>query len=86
MKGKAHLAMHSILDTNLTSRKHPIVTISSAEAEYVATTTKTCHVVWLRTLLNDLGHIEHDPTSIFCDNSSAIQLSKHNVFHRKKTH
>ena len=33
-----------------------------------------------------MGHTENDPTSIFCDNNSAIQLSKHNVFHRKIKH
>ena len=33
-----------------------------------------------------MGHTEKDPTSILCDNSSAIQLSKHNVFHRKNKH
>ena len=27
-----------------------------------------------------------DPTPIFCDNISAITLSKHNVFHRKRKH
>ena len=30
-----------------------------------------------------MGHTEKDPTSIFYDNRSSIQLSKHNVFHRK---
>ena len=33
-----------------------------------------------------MGHTPKDPTSIFCDNNSAIQLSKHNVFHRKRKH
>ena len=36
-----------------------------------------------------MGHTPKDPTSIFCDNNSAIQLSKlskHNVFHRKSKH
>ena len=33
-----------------------------------------------------MGHTENDSTSIFYDNSSAIQLSKHNVFHRKSKH
>ena len=33
-----------------------------------------------------MGYTENDPTSIFCDNSSTIQLSKHNVFHRKNKH
>ena len=60
--------------------------MSSAEAKYVATTTATCHAVWLRRFLKDMGHIEEDPTPTFCDNRSAIQLSKHNVFHRKSKH
>ena len=33
-----------------------------------------------------MEHTEKDPTSILCDNSSTIQLSKHNVFHRKSKH
>ena len=33
-----------------------------------------------------MGHTENDPTSIFCDNISAIQFFKHNVFHRKSKH
>ena len=60
--------------------------MSSIEAEYVAATTAACHAVWLRRLLKDMGHIAKDPTSIFYDNNSAIQFSKHNVFHRKSKH
>ena len=56
------------------------------EAEYVAATTVACHTVWLRRLLKDMGYTAKDPTSILCDNNSAIQLSKHNVFHRKRKH
>ena len=33
-----------------------------------------------------MGHIENEPNPIFCDNSSAITLSKHNSFHRKNKH
>ena len=77
------------LGTNLISwesKKQPIVSMSSAEAEYVAATTAACHAAWLRRLLKDMGHTPKYPTSIFCDNNSAIQLSKHNVFHRKIKH
>ena len=35
-------------------RKHPIVTLSSAEEEYVATTSVTCQAVWMRRMLRDL--------------------------------
>ena len=60
--------------------------MSFAEAEYVEATTTTCHVVWLRIILKDMGHTENDPNSIFYDNSFAIQLSKHNVSHGKRKH
>ena len=60
--------------------------MSSVEVEYVAATIAACHAAWLRRLLKDMGHTPKDPTSIFCDNNSEIQLSKHNVFHRKSNH
>ena len=37
-------------------------------------------------MLKDMGHTAKDPTSIFYDNNSTIQLFKHNVFHRKSKH
>ena len=77
------------LGTNMiswASQKQPIESMFSAEAEYVAATIATCHAAWLRRPLKDMGHTLKDPTSIFCDNNSAIQLSKHNVFHRKNKH
>ena len=60
--------------------------MSSVEVEYVAPTTTTFHTIWLRIILKDMGHIEKDTNFILCDNSSTIQLSKHNVFHRKSKH
>lgn len=58
------------------SRKQSIISLSSAEAEYVAATSAACHAIWLRRLLADLGHKEEGPTPILCDNTSAIALSK----------
>ena len=57
-----------------------------AKLEYVAATTTTCRAVWIRIILKDMGHTKKDPASIFGDNSFAIQLSKHNVFHRNSKH
>jgi transposase InsO family protein len=77
------------LGTNLiswASKKQPIVSISSAEAEYVAATSASCQAVWLRRLLKDMSQTEKDPTPIFCDNTSAIALSKNHVFHKKSKH
>jgi len=41
------------------SKKQPIVTLSFVEAEYVATATTACQVVWMRRILNELLH-EHN--------------------------
>ena len=86
-KSTSSYAFH--LGTNLiswASQKQPIVSMSFAEAEYVAATIAACHAAWLRRLLKDIGHTPKDLTSILCDNNSAIQLCKHNVFHRKRKH
>jgi hypothetical protein len=68
------------------SKKQPIVSIYSAEAEYVTATSASCQVVWLRRILKDMSHIEKDPTPIFYDNTSAIAQSKNHVFHKKSKH
>jgi hypothetical protein len=36
------------------SKKQPIVSISSAEEEYVSSTSASCQAVWLRTILKDM--------------------------------
>jgi hypothetical protein len=77
------------LGTNLiswASKKQPIVSISSAEVEYVVATSASFQAVWMRRLLKDMSQTENDSTPIFCDNTSAIALSKNHVFHKKSKH
>jgi hypothetical protein len=78
-----HLGMNLI---SWASKKQPIVSISSAEAEYVTTTSASCQVVWLRRLLNDMSHTKKELTPIFCDNTSTIALSQNHLFHKKRKH
>eukprot|EP00253_Pinus_taeda_P016301 PITA_16301 len=68
------------------SKKQPVVALSTAEVEYVATTTAACQAVWLRRVLRDLCHEQENGTTIYCDNSSAITLSKNSVFHKRTKH
>jgi hypothetical protein len=68
------------------SKKQPIVTLSSAEAEYVAATSAACQAVWLRRVLEGLQQKQEGPTTVYCDNNSAIALSKNHVFHQKSKH
>ena len=68
------------------SKKKPIVALSTAEAEYVAATAAACQTVWLRRVLRDLCHEQEKGTTIYCDNSLAIALSKNSVFHKITKH
>eukprot|EP00253_Pinus_taeda_P010100 PITA_10100 len=68
------------------SKKQPIVTLSIAEVEYVAATTTTCQAVWMRRMLRSLGQKQVKRTVIYCDNNSAIALSKNSVFHKRTKH
>ncbi|XP_070023046.1 secreted RxLR effector protein 161-like [Nicotiana sylvestris] len=36
-------------------KKQSIITLSTCEAEYVATTSCICHAIWLRRLLNEIN-------------------------------
>ncbi|KAL0559071.1 hypothetical protein IC582_003660 [Cucumis melo] len=68
------------------SKKQPIVTLSTCEAEYVATASCVCHAVWLRNLLKTVEILQEDPTVIHIDNKSTIALAKNPVFHDRSKH
>eukprot|EP00253_Pinus_taeda_P024043 PITA_24043 len=65
------------------SKKQPILSLSTAEAEYVAAIAAACQAVWVRRMLKDLHHDQEGATTIFCDNTLAIALSKNSFFHKR---
>ncbi|KAM0989066.1 hypothetical protein FF1_013044 [Malus domestica] len=68
------------------SKKQPIVTLSTCEAEYVAATSCVYHAIWLRNLLKELSMPQEEPTEIYVDNKSTIALAKNPVFHDRSKH
>ncbi|GJY36095.1 retrovirus-related pol polyprotein from transposon TNT 1-94 [Tanacetum coccineum] len=68
------------------SKKQPIVTLSSCEVEYVAATSCVCHTIWLRSMLKELHMEQEDATEIYVDNKSAIDLAKNLVYHDQSKH
>ena len=68
------------------SKKKPIVSQSTTEAEYIAENAATCQAIWLRRIFTDLCERQEDGTTIFCDNISSIALSKNLVFHERSKH
>ncbi|KAL8155990.1 hypothetical protein AgCh_001157 [Apium graveolens] len=68
------------------SRKQPIVTLSTTEAEFVAAAGSSCQAIWMQRVLRKLGYRGNETTVIFCDNSSTIKLSKNPVMHGRNKH
>lgn len=68
------------------SKKQPIVTLSTTEAEYVAASVCACQVIWVKRILGELGYEVEGSTTILCDNTSTIKLSKNPVFHGRCKH
>ncbi|KAL0352138.1 UNVERIFIED_CONTAM: Retrovirus-related Pol polyprotein from transposon TNT 1-94 [Sesamum calycinum] len=59
---------------------------SSAEAEYIAAAATSNHAIWLRRILEDMGEKQEEPTTIYCDNKSAIAITKNPVQHSRTKH
>jgi hypothetical protein len=53
-------------------KRQKTISLSSAEAEYRATTGACYELTWLRYLLNDLGLLHHKPALLYCDNKAAV--------------
>lgn len=75
-------------DTTFTwlSKKQPIVSLSTCEAEYVAAATCVCHAIWLRRLLEEINFPQGAATEIYLDSKSAIELAKNPVHHERSKH
>jgi hypothetical protein len=68
------------------SKKQPVVTLSTTEAEFIAAAACACQSIWMRRILDELGFERSKCTDIFCDNSSTIKLSKNPVMHGRSKH
>lgn len=68
------------------SKKQPVVTLSTTEAEFIAAASCACQGIWMRRVLDKLGCNQSKCTAIFCDNSSTIKLSRNPVMHGRSKH
>ena len=77
------------LGTNLvswSSRKQAIVSRSSTEAEYKAIANVIAEVIWIQSLLKELGVFQHKPPILWCDNLGATYLTANPMFHARTKH
>jgi histone deacetylase 1/2 len=77
------------LGTNLvswSSRKQVTVSRSSTEAEYKAIANVTAEIIWIQSLLRELGVFLRDRPRLWCDNLGATYLTTNPMFHARTKH
>jgi hypothetical protein len=68
------------------SKKQSSVSLSTAEAEYIAAATCCTQILWMKQTLTDIQVEYEEPILIYCDNTSVISISKNRVMHSKMKH
>ena len=67
------------------NKKQNSVAFSTAEAEYIAASSCCAQILWIKQQLSDFGFTMHN-VPIFCDNTSAINITKNPVHHSCTKH
>eukprot|EP00253_Pinus_taeda_P020758 PITA_20758 len=63
------------------SKKKTSISLSTAEAEYIAAIACCTEVLWIKQTLQDIQVQFNEPIPIFCDNTNAVSISKNPVMH-----
>ncbi len=76
-----------------TSRKQPIVTISTGELEYIGLTLASKNMIWLHKILSELSIFianpsiyPTEPAILYSDSQNALSIAKDSVFHEHTKH
>ncbi|XP_070008470.1 secreted RxLR effector protein 161-like [Nicotiana sylvestris] len=67
------------------TKKQSFVALSTVEAEYVVAASCCAQLLWIKQQLVDFG-IDVGCIPIFCDNTSAISMTKNLVHHKRTKH
>eukprot|EP00253_Pinus_taeda_P004002 PITA_04002 len=67
-------------------KKQSVISLSSVESEYRGLIEASKEALWLRQILLEFGFQQQHPTTLWCDNQSAIQLCKDPVQHQGRKH
>jgi hypothetical protein len=68
------------------SKKQATIALSSAEAEYMAVSAAVTEIIWVRSLLKELGFEQHQPSVLRCDNKPAIAIANDDAHHARTKH
>ncbi|CAL5382404.1 unnamed protein product [Camellia sinensis] len=68
------------------SKKQKVVALSSAEAEFRGMAKGLCELLWLRSLLTEVGFPPDSTMNLLCDNKAAINISHNPIQHDRTKH
>jgi hypothetical protein len=68
------------------AKKQATVSRSSTKAEYKSLANATAEVMWIQTLLDELGGSQSKAAVLWCDNIRATYLSANPVFYARTKH
>ena len=72
--------------TTWSSKKQPVISLSSTEAEYYALGDGVKEALWLRELLTEIGFVQDKPTTLFQDNQSTMAIALNPIHHSHVKH
>ena len=67
------------------SKKQSSISLSTAEAEYISAGSCCTQLIWMKQMLKDYM-IDQGSMVVYCDNTSAIDISKNPVQHSRTKH
>ena len=70
----------------LVIKKEKCCSSITAETEYVSASKATSQAIWHRRIFEDIGEKQNKGIVFYCDNKSAIAISKNPVSHERSKH
>ena len=67
------------------SKKQNCVSLSTAEAEYIAAGSSCSQMLWMKQMLTEYN-VTQDVMTLYCDNLSTINISKNSIQHSRTKH
>ena len=70
---------------NLCDHDIATITLFTTEAEYMIATQACKEAIWMRKLMEELGH-KQKKIPLYCDSQSALHIARNSTFHSRTKH